>query len=109
MKKLRKYANMAFLLLSVATIVPTYANLDDDYREFKAQIIQQSTRPEMVKKAFKAGEIIYEATSTTLIMYWIAGGILMVIHPEAIKKNSSWIPIINCEYLYTKLTQIKKS
>ena len=57
MKILRKYANMAFLLLSVATIVPVYASLEDKYDIFKERMIQQSKRPEMLKKIFEGVEV----------------------------------------------------
>lgn len=57
MKTLRKYANMAFLLISVAAIVPTYANLEDKYVILKERIIQQSKRPEVLKKVFQGLEI----------------------------------------------------
>src|SRR6266446_3619946 len=57
MKTLRKYAAMAFLLVSAATIVPAYANLEDKYVILKERIIQQSKRPEMLKKVFQGLEI----------------------------------------------------
>ncbi len=78
MKTLQKYANIAFLLLSVATIVPTYANSVDDYNRLKEQIIQQSTRPEMLKKVFQTGETTCTVVGTIGAVCYISAGILII-------------------------------
>jgi hypothetical protein len=71
MKTLQKYAKMTFLLLSVATVVPTYANSVDDYNRLKEQIIQQSTRPEMLKKIFQAVETACTIVGTISIVCYV--------------------------------------
>lgn len=64
MKTLQKYTNMAFLLISVATIVPANANLADEltdkYIALKERMIQQSTRPDIFKKVFQVSEATFQ-------------------------------------------------
>ncbi|HSC24895.1 MAG TPA: hypothetical protein VLB80_01590 [Candidatus Babeliales bacterium] len=107
MKTLQKYANITLFLISATAMISTHANIGDDYFEFKERMIQQSNRPEMLKKAFKAGETIYLAVATTVLMSWATGLVMLYINTEAVRGR--WIPIIKYEYLHKKWIAIKTS
>ena len=78
MKTLRKYANMAFLLISVTAIVPAYANLEDKYVILKERIIQQSEKPEMLKKVFQLSETAFLALGITAVLFYTGIGFHIV-------------------------------
>jgi hypothetical protein len=78
MKILRKYATMALLLFSVAAIVPVYGNLEDEYVILKKRIIQQSNRPEVLKKVFQVGETAFLVVGIIGIIGYGAIGVALV-------------------------------
>src|SRR5579863_7533265 len=70
MKTLQKYANMAFLLLSVATIVPTYTHQEDI-------VEQKNTETVWYKKPAVIGGAITVATLATLFAAWYTNTITL--------------------------------
>lgn len=89
MKTLRKYASMAFLLLSVAMIVPTYANPtmnEQEQVEQKEAIVKpQTTETVWYKRPTIIGGVITTATLATLFAAWYTNRLIV---PE---KLSGWL------------------
>ena len=80
MKTLQKYAKMAFLLLSVTTIVPASANQTINEQEQTEQIRQEETTVEpqktetvWYKRPVIIGGAITAVTLTTLFAAWYTG------------------------------------
>ena len=92
MKTLRKYANMAFLLLSVTTIVPTYANpvINEQEQVKQEEVIVEPQNTETVwyKRPAVIGGAITVATLATLFAAWYTNKITL---PE---KLTAWLKYI---------------
>ncbi len=67
MKALQKYANMAFLLLSVATMVPTYANPTINEQE---QIEQEeiTLKPQTTKRYDFSDQLWAVTTAVSIVL-----------------------------------------
>lgn len=92
MKTLQKYANMAFLLISVTMIVPAHANPTINEQEQTEQIKQEETIVELqktetiwYKRPAVIGGVITVATLATLFTAWYTNRLIV---PE---KLSGWL------------------
>lgn len=74
MKALQKYANIAFLLLSVATIIPAYANATINEQEVQQEEVNSKPKKAGIRYYYnRYGEVIGEAvigvTSLAIAFY----------------------------------------
>jgi len=74
METLRKYVNMTFLLISIAAIVPVYANLETAIEPKKTEAVKWHKRPEVREKAKKVFEAVFGVgygIGTLALMYYV--------------------------------------